>query len=70
MGPGQQSMALYKIVLTKVGLFRKLSDYSVINVSRPWRPDISDEKLPNTKSKREQVKKNKEDVTQTSQKGV
>jgi hypothetical protein len=57
MCTGRQGMALYEIVLTKVGLFSKDSDYSVIDVSRPWRPDISYEKLPRTKVKEDELSK-------------
>jgi hypothetical protein len=50
-------MAFYEIVLTKVGLFSKDSEYLVIDVTRPWRPDISYDKLPRMKVKENDLSK-------------
>jgi hypothetical protein len=44
---------LYEIVLTKAALFSSENGYSVIDVSKPWRPDTSYDKLPRIKVKEE-----------------
>jgi hypothetical protein len=50
---GRQGLALYEIILTKAALFSPENEFSVIDVSKPWRPDVSYDKLPRKKLKEE-----------------
>jgi hypothetical protein len=50
---GRQGSALYEIILTKVVLFSPKNEFSVIDVSKPWRPDVLYDKLPRKKLKEE-----------------
>jgi hypothetical protein len=50
---GRQGLALYEIVFTKASLFSPENEFSVIDITKPWRPDVSYEKLPRKKIKEE-----------------
>jgi hypothetical protein len=43
---GRQGFALYKIVLNKAALFSPENEFSVIDVSKPWQPDVLYDTLP------------------------
>jgi hypothetical protein len=46
-------LALYEIVLTRAALFSAENEFSVIDITKPWRPDVSYDKLPRKKLKEE-----------------